>query len=372
MADCTKNSNTKDNNSVTNSSNSENNSIYELEEIERLRKLIEERPPIEEIYKKEFGIDVDYSNDGYFLDKLDNYLVPESDEALQSDFIVRMATLASSKKLLFILIDDGFAFSRFIGFPSLLFPIISDKEKVITVFKWLLSEMNSRLTTFTESGCKDISSYDALKVSEKPHIVVIVNEAYYLLNKSGIDDILVPLLINSKRTGIHFYLFSRFSEKNLSLGIKSDLLRTCDSVDLEQTFSKSYEDMHNLTIEEIDNNIDGINFEDLCGKLLEKNGFTNISVTKSSGDFGADIIAYKEEVKYAIQCKKYSTPVGVCAVQEVIASKSIYDCHVACVLTNNYFTPAAVELAKKNLVLLWDRNKLKKIINDAHEDKNTI
>lgn len=75
--------------------------------------------------------------------------------------------------------------------------------------------------------------------------------------------------------------------------------------------------------------------------LLEKNGFEKVVVTQASGDYGADIIAYKDSIKYAIQCKKYSSKVGVRAVQEVIASKSMYKCHVGVVLTNNYFTPNA-------------------------------
>ena len=83
-------------------------------------------------------------------------------------------------------------------------------------------------------------------------------------------------------------------------------------------------------------------------------------------DFGADVIAEKDDVRYAIQCKRYDSPVGISAVQEVIASKSLHDCHVACVLTNSSFTPAAVELARKNLVILWDRNKLKNFIDKAN------
>ena len=111
--------------------------------------------------------------------------------------------------------------------------------------------------------------------------------------------------------------------------------------------------------------MDGRSFELFTGNLLRENGFENINVTQASYDFGVDVIAEKDDVKYAIQCKRYNGPIGVSAVQEVIASKSLHDCHVACVLTNSSFTPAAVELAKKNLVILWDRKKLQKFINNA-------
>jgi restriction system protein len=120
---------------------------------------------------------------------------------------------------------------------------------------------------------------------------------------------------------------------------------------------KQYNDL-----EYIDNELDGYGFESYCSELLKKNGFQDTKVTKASNDYGADIIAVKEGVRYAIQCKKYSNPVGITAIQEVIASKSIYDCHVAVVLTNSTFTNNAIELANKNGVLLWDRTYLSKLI----------
>lgn len=117
-----------------------------------------------------------------------------------------------------------------------------------------------------------------------------------------------------------------------------------------------------LSIDEIDK-MNGREFELFTGDLLIKLGFTDVGITSLSGDFGADVIAEKDDIKYAIQCKRYSKPVGISAIQEVIASKSLYDCHVACVLTNNNFTPAAEELAKKNFVVLWGRKKLQEFID---------
>lgn len=116
---------------------------------------------------------------------------------------------------------------------------------------------------------------------------------------------------------------------------------------------------------EVVNQMDGREFELFTGDLFRALGYSNINVTQTSCDFGADVIAEKDDVRFAIQCKRYSAPVGVSAVQEVLASKSLHDCHVACILTNNAFTPAAEELAKKNLVILWGGDKLKEFIERA-------
>ena len=109
------------------------------------------------------------------------------------------------------------------------------------------------------------------------------------------------------------------------------------------------------------NTIDGHDFEYFCADLLRKNGFNKVEVTKGSGDQGIDIIAFKDGIKYGIQCKCYANDIGNSAVQEAFSGRSFYRCHVAAVLTNRYFTSSAKELAENNGVLLWDRDRLNQL-----------
>lgn len=110
--------------------------------------------------------------------------------------------------------------------------------------------------------------------------------------------------------------------------------------------------------------IEGHEFEYYCAELLKKRGFEEVSVTKGSGDYGVDVLAEKDGVTYAIQCKAYTTPVGVKAVQEAYAGREFYDRMVGAVLTNQYFTKPAVEAAKKLKILLWDRGYLDSMIEE--------
>lgn len=110
----------------------------------------------------------------------------------------------------------------------------------------------------------------------------------------------------------------------------------------------------------------GLEFEKYCATLLERKGFQEVSVTKASGDFGVDIIAQKEGISFAIQCKCYAEPVGVKAIQEAYAGREYYDCMVGAVLTNQYFTAPAVEAAKKLKILLWDRGYLESMIEEEY------
>lgn len=102
--------------------------------------------------------------------------------------------------------------------------------------------------------------------------------------------------------------------------------------------------------------MDGYQYEHHCAKLLKQRGFRDVAVTKSSGDQGIDVIAYNENVKYGIQCKYYSYPVGNQAFQQAYAGAKFYDCNVAVVMTNSTFTEPAKELAQKLGVQLWEKS----------------
>lgn len=107
--------------------------------------------------------------------------------------------------------------------------------------------------------------------------------------------------------------------------------------------------------------MDGHTFEYWCAELLRKNGFTDVTVTKSSGDQGVDLLAKKDGIKFAIQCKCYASNVGNTPIQEVSAGKTFYNCQIGVVMTNRYFTQGAIALAERTGTLLWDRDKLAKM-----------
>lgn len=108
--------------------------------------------------------------------------------------------------------------------------------------------------------------------------------------------------------------------------------------------------------------IDGIDFETLTCDILIANGFETAENTQASMDFGVDVLACKDGITYAIQCKRYHHPVGIEAIQQVYAGRAYYECHVAVVLTNQYFTSHAYKLADKLGVVLWDRDMLAQLL----------
>ena len=131
--------------------------------------------------------------------------------------------------------------------------------------------------------------------------------------------------------------------------------------EIESTGRVLEEESFSSEIEQTDA-MEGHEFEYWCADLLKDNGFCKVSVTQGSGDQGVDILADKEGIRYAIQCKCFSNPLGNKPIQEVHAGKDIYRCHVGVVMTNSTFTPSAIEAAEHTNTLLWDRQTLERML----------
>jgi restriction system protein len=101
----------------------------------------------------------------------------------------------------------------------------------------------------------------------------------------------------------------------------------------------------------------GVGFEQYVGKLLAHQGY-KISFTKTSGDYGVDIIAHKGAEKVAVQVKRYSSSVGRAAISDAVAGRRQYQCNRTMVVTSNYFTPETKQLAYSNFCKLINRDRL--------------
>lgn len=77
--------------------------------------------------------------------------------------------------------------------------------------------------------------------------------------------------------------------------------------------------LHPLPMDEME----GHDFEYYCAEILKKNGLENVEVTKGSGDYGV-------------------------------------------VITNQYYTQPAIDLAGKLKILLWDRDYISELAEDSY------
>lgn len=162
------------------------------------------------------------------------------------------------------------------------------------------------------------------------------------------------------------------NDKFLDITFKKDIYveKLKKNSELEETlkkknkylFGEEKESVEKLDINKVST---GYEFEDFLKELFIRLGY-NVVLTKSSRDQGADLIVEKDLIKIVVQAKFYSNTVGNKAIQEVIASKSYYNADSCMVITNNYFTSSAYELAKANNVKLVDGTELSKMIQIAN------
>jgi Restriction endonuclease len=105
------------------------------------------------------------------------------------------------------------------------------------------------------------------------------------------------------------------------------------------------------------NNITPAEYEAFCANELRGAGWT-VYQTRLSGDQGVDLIAEKNGMRAALQCKLYTNPVGNRAVQEIVAGKAHRRARYGVVVSNNRYTPSAVSLARSNRIHLLHHTDL--------------
>ncbi|MCC5963928.1 MAG: restriction endonuclease [Rhodobacteraceae bacterium] len=114
-------------------------------------------------------------------------------------------------------------------------------------------------------------------------------------------------------------------------------------------FEKKRNESSAPPLEEADRS--GLGFEAWTSEALKRQGWS-VVLTATSGDQGVDLIAQKDGLRVAVQCKRYSGSVGNKAVQEVYAGMKHLELDHAVVISTGNFTKSAIVLAATTGVLL--------------------
>lgn len=176
---------------------------------------------------------------------------------------------------------------------------------------------------------------------------------YYLDYHQSDDDANLELLRE--------VLEERYSSPENTVSLKTEIKAIEKRIEIERFEKRLFEEDEQIRLETVDQ-FNGYEFEDFLKQLFSKMGY-RVEQTKLSGDQGADLVVIRFNEKTVIQAKRFSGKVGNFAVQEIMAAISLYQAQKGMVVTNNYFTPAAVELANANNIELVDRTALEHLIN---------
>ncbi|BBZ76044.1 hypothetical protein MANY_13810 [Mycolicibacterium anyangense] len=104
----------------------------------------------------------------------------------------------------------------------------------------------------------------------------------------------------------------------------------------------------------------GVEFEHYVAAVLRGRGY-DVEMTKVTGDFGVDLIATRDGVRTAVQCKRQGRVVNGSAIQQVVAGAAVYECQNTMVVSNHRYTEAAQQLAEVHGCVLVDRTRLARL-----------
>ena len=130
-------------------------------------------------------------------------------------------------------------------------------------------------------------------------------------------------------------------------------------------YESMYGGMDRVYVNIIESNtikMSGVEFEYFCADILHLDGFTNITITKASGDKGADIKCQKNGISYVVQCKCLSGTCSNKAIQEVLSAKNVYNANKCITMCNSRFSPQAMILANTYGVELYNFGRIKYIL----------
>ena len=171
---------------------------------------------------------------------------------------------------------------------------------------------------------------DSIKNKNIEYIKRLLNESHILIPDTSDISKIIRDGISQKELSVFEYKISKSPSEHIDLG-------------------------------QIDN-MSGLEFEIFVGNLYKNMGF-NVEYTAANSDQGADVIVNKFGEKSCIQAKRHNSKISNKAIQEVVAAIKHYNADKGCVITSNYFTASAEELAKSNNITLYDRDDLQELIS---------
>lgn len=91
------------------------------------------------------------------------------------------------------------------GIPHLLTPVITDPVKTVNALKWTIGEMDRRFTILSESGKRDIESYNKSADEPLPHIIFVIDELADLMAMaaSEVEAGIIRIAQMARAVGIH-------------------------------------------------------------------------------------------------------------------------------------------------------------------------
>jgi len=165
--------------------------------------------------------------------------------------------------------------------------------------------------------------------------------------------------------GLYYYTKTKNLNKSVMIFFISVFIFGGITITIKHISNKKHNEILLNSGIDIADKMSGEEFEKFLLVHFQKLGYKGDTTSKTN-DYGADLVLTKDGEKIVVQAKRWSSRVGIEAVQQIIGAKAYYKADSCIVATNNYFTPNAINLASSSLVDLWDRSKLLEIMSKSN------
>lgn len=162
--------------------------------------------------------------------------------------------------------------------------------------------------------------------------------------------------------------FSSFTSSKDNPTISNTINIENELIKLKQSKLNIQSSIQSNAIQKELKNLDSMNnqdFKNYINNHLTKLGYVS-TINETIPNKSADILAEKDNIKYAIHCINQMKPISYQSVHKINSAKIVFDCDIAIIITNNYFTKQAISQAQKLHVLLINRDSLIDMLNESY------
>lgn len=198
-----------------------------------MREIIETPEFVQQSSKLSAGLGKDIGGNSVFCDiaKMPHLLIAgttgSGKSVCMNSIIVSMLYRAKPDEVKFLMIDPKqVEFSKYVGIPHLLVPVVTDPRKAAGALGWAVSEMLQRYNKFSEIGVRDISGYN--KYAEKhddmefmPKICIFIDELADLMMAAPkeVEDSICRLAQMARAAGMHLVIATQRPSVDVITGL---------------------------------------------------------------------------------------------------------------------------------------------------------
>ena len=144
-----------------------------------------------------------------------------------NSILISILYKATPDEVKLIVVDPKMVeFGIYNGIPHLLIPVVTDAKKAAGALQWAVTEMMRRYRTLSETGVRDIESYNKLAETDEalepmPKLVVVIDELADLMMVAGkeVEEAICRIAQMGRASGVHLVIATQRPSADVITGL---------------------------------------------------------------------------------------------------------------------------------------------------------